>query len=173
MENMEEIGCCWLKRLCTATPGLLFRKALVCCSLFITVVALKVTSDRKPTVGEAVQRWKGWPWPEKLITDILSVSLCQRLPDSSYSDTSRNKHIAKGTNCGEASGYLRYIWKQIIEDFLGTSLAGPTRKGEDVLQSGEPTVFSVSPCSETGSAANNDGDAEWRMKATTDRSLPS
>ena len=47
------------------------------------------------------------------------------------------------------------MWKQIVEDFLIPSLAGPTREGEQVLQLGEPTMCSVSPCSEAGSAEGN------------------
>lgn len=45
-----------------------------------------------------------------------------------------------------------------MEDFLSAFLAGPAREAEEVLQSRETTVFSVSPCSEAGSAEDNYGD---------------
>lgn len=46
-----------------------------------------------------------------------------------------------------------------MEDFLIAFLAGPTREREEVLQSREPTMVSVSPCSEAGgSAEDNCGD---------------
>ena len=45
-----------------------------------------------------------------------------------------------------------------MEDFLIAFLAGPTREGEEVLQLREPSMFSMSPCSEAGSAVDNYGD---------------
>lgn len=124
----------------------------------------KVAPDPKPTAVEALQRSKRWPWPQKLVVDVLCPPLHKYLLDSNYSaglscpskrvrtsmsteEQAKDKPTAASEMCGNAS------WRI----FLITLLAGPTQEGEEVPV-GEPSVFSVSPRAEAGGADHHYGD---------------